>query len=201
MSKPDRERMVTDIEALKVYFDPLRARIVNELRGEPRSVQELAAALDIPFTRLYYHIHLLEKHGFIRLVETRTLAGAVEEKFYQIAAHLFTIDRKLLAVGTPEGDEGFQLTLAAVLDATARDICHSLERGQIDMSVTPPDPRALLLKRGMYALTPGQARRFHERLRDLIIEMAEEDEGGDTQDYALAIAFYPTVIDSSGENT
>jgi DNA-binding transcriptional ArsR family regulator len=191
--------MVTDIEALKVYFDPLRARIVNELRGEPRSVHELAAALDIPFTRLYYHIHLLEKHGFIRLVETRTLAGAVEEKYYQIAAYMFTIDRKLLMVGTPEGDEGFELTLSMVLDATARDIRQSVEQGYIDMSMTAPDPKSLLLKRGMYSLTPKQARRFHERVRELLVEICLDPDDDEKQDYAVVVAFYPTAMDSSTE--
>jgi len=199
MSKPERERMVTDVEALKVYFDPLRVRILNELRGAPRSVQDVAAALGLPFTRLYYHIHLLEKHGFIRLVETRTLAGAVEEKYYQIAAYLFTIDRRLLMVGTPEGDEGFDLTLAAVLEATARDIRASVERGHIDMTVTPPDPKALLLKRGVYALTPAQARRFHERVQELIIEVLGETghETNERRYYGLALAFYPTAMEPS----
>lgn len=30
----------------------------------------------MPFTRLCHHFNLLEKHGFIRVVETRQQAGA-----------------------------------------------------------------------------------------------------------------------------
>jgi DNA-binding transcriptional ArsR family regulator len=75
--QPDDEQIIYDLEALKVYFDPQRARIMQALAGAPRTVHEVADILDVPFTRLYYQFNLLEKHGFIRVVQTRSLAGAV----------------------------------------------------------------------------------------------------------------------------
>ncbi len=145
--RPQFEHLITDLEALKVYFDPVRQRILRELVGEPRSIHEIAAALAVPFTRLYYQMHLLENHGFIQVVETRPLAGAVEEKFYQVTAYTFPIQRSLLTLATPEGEQGMEYVMSLVLDETRDDIRAGLRSQLINMEVYPPHPDALLIRR------------------------------------------------------
>ncbi len=195
MQEPEQEQIINSLEALKVYFDPVRLRIMQEL-GEPRTVHEVAEILKVPFTRLYYQFSLLEKHRFIRVVKTRALSGAVEEKFYQVTAHFFTVDRALLMVGPVEEDDGFEVVLRTVLDDTRRDIRKSARDGQIDMTQRPPHPKSMLLKRGMYRLTAEAAERLHLRLRELLAEFQDESAHSSPGDaaYALVLSLYPTTF-------
>ena len=57
---PEDMFMITDLETLKMAADPLRLEILNFLRGEPRTVKEMAKQLSLPQTKLYYHMGLLE---------------------------------------------------------------------------------------------------------------------------------------------
>jgi DNA-binding transcriptional ArsR family regulator len=195
--KPDRERLIYDVEALKVYFDPVRLRLLHEMIDQPRSVHELAAATDIPFTRLYYHIRLLEKHGFIRVVETRTGAGAIEEKYYQVSAYIFVVDRSLMVLGTPSGEAGFSAVQETVFDDTKRDIRQSIEAGLIDHNAFPPDPHALMARREILRLNPADARELHERLISLLLEFYNRgSKEGSAHYYNLVLILYPTMLDT-----
>ena len=198
---PEAERTVSDVESLKVYFDPVRLRLLHEMSRAPRSVHALADATGIPFTRLYYHMHQLEKHGFIRLVETRPGAGAIEEKYYQITAYTFVVDRALMMLGTPVGDAGFDAVQSSVFDATKADIRRSLESGLIDLALFPPEPRSLMARRGVFRLQPDDARAFYDRLNALKMEFYHrESNAEDAEYYNLTVAFYPTALKVSPED-
>lgn len=71
-------------EALRALSHPIRSAILREL-ARPRSVREVAEALDQPVARLYHHVKQLLAHGFIREVEQRR-AGSNTESVYQVAA-------------------------------------------------------------------------------------------------------------------
>ncbi len=192
--EPDAERLISDLETLKVYFDPMRARIVRTISHDPRTVHEIAKELDVPFTRLYYHMNMLEKHGIIRVVETRNLSGAVEEKYYQIAARMFTVDRALLTINPgDESSKGLEVVMETVLENTQRDIRHSAQDGMIDLTKTSPDPEAILLRRGMVRMSKERATYFHERLLALIEDFVDEEESAD-QYYGFALAFYHSSL-------
>src|SRR5688572_24810596 len=94
---PAESYLVTDLETLKVLADPLRLRI-RELMGKPTTVKQVAAKLDLPATKLYYHINLLEKHGLIVLVDTRVVSGIIE-KHYQVSAQNVRVAKHLLSGG------------------------------------------------------------------------------------------------------
>jgi len=66
---------------LKALADPLRIRIGLLLLESPMTVKELAAALEVPQTRLYYHVRILEQHDLIEVVERRMVSG-IEERRY-----------------------------------------------------------------------------------------------------------------------
>ena len=64
---------IDDAIALDAINDPLRARIWSQLR-EPRSVRELAAGVGVAAPRLYYHLEILERHGWIAVDDERKTA-------------------------------------------------------------------------------------------------------------------------------
>lgn len=189
---PDDVHIVTDLEALKVYFDPLRKRIVQQMVTQARSIHQVAEILGVPFTRLYYHFNLLEKYNFIRVVDIQQMNGAVEEKFFQVTAYQFAIDRALLQTGTPEGEQGLAIILDTVLEQARNNIVRGVRDGVIDLAQFPPHPDSLILRRGSYSLTPKQARLFHDQLSELFkrIQTLAPDESEPAQQYELLVGFY-----------
>ncbi len=193
--QPDEERLIDDIESLKIYCDPMRIRIMQAMVRQPRTVNQIADELGVPFTRLYYHINLLEKHQLIRLVDTQAFSGAVEEKYYQVSAYNFVVDRNLLTFSesNPQND-GLNALLETIWDSTRADIRHSAESGLIDMPHTPPEPQTLFLRRGFFRLPPDQARQFYERLMALFQEFDQVESDKDDPFYGVTIAVYPTAL-------
>ncbi|MBX6342634.1 MAG: helix-turn-helix transcriptional regulator [Thermomicrobiaceae bacterium] len=80
--------VIRDLETLRAVSDPLRLRLFELLRGGPRTVKQLAAALDLPPTRLYYHVGQLEAHGLVRVVDTRVVSGIIEKRYQATAQRL-----------------------------------------------------------------------------------------------------------------
>lgn len=186
--EPDEFRLI-DLADLRLIADPLRAHLVEALVPRPATVKVLAAEFSQPPTRLYYHVNLLEKHGFIRVVHTAVVSGIIE-KHYRATARQFRVDRSWLATGA--AGDGLDAILAFVLDETRADIARSARAGRLDLAQTAPQPRALLAKRGFGRFTPAQARRFYERVLGLLKDLAEWPDQGGREWYALALAFYPT---------
>ena len=191
---PAPEFILRDLDTIKVLVDPVRTRIIQLLSYEPRSVQHLAAEMNVPFTRLYYHINLLEKHGLVRLVKTRALAGAAEEKYYEAAARCFVVDRAPLTFG--DGDN-FYTVMQLMLDETRADIERSIAAGQIDLIQSPPHPDALMMRRGHYRLNRDQAQALHQTLLKLLDETARgESSDPDDAIYSMTLFLHRSNLDA-----
>lgn len=198
--KPAERIILDSLEALKVYFDPMRLKIIHEMVTEAKSVHEIAEALGVPFTRLYYHINLLEKHNIIHVVETRSMSGAVEEKYYQVAAYQFIVPRSMLSFSSPEGEESINVFLSAMLDETTEDIRRSIRSGHIQMELESPEPDSLLLRRGLMKMSPEKVSEFHKDLMELLRRYQEEPAESDDSYYALLLAVYPTALETGNED-
>lgn len=193
---PERayELVIDKIETLKVLFDPMRSQILRAMAQEPRTVHQIADELGVPFTRLYYHVNMLEKHGLIRMVDARALGGAVEEKYYQAVARSFVVARDLLTLGEPEEPSGaVETILGSILDWARDDIRSSIRSGRIDLSEVSPHPDSLLVRRAMSRLSRRQVAIFHQRVQDLLQDIVTEESDEDNADYyVLALALYPS---------
>jgi DNA-binding transcriptional ArsR family regulator len=85
-----RGTVATEIDAspaarLKAASDPTRIRMGLLLLDDGHTVKELATALDVPATRLYYHVKILEQHGLVEVVERRMVSGIEERRYRAIA--------------------------------------------------------------------------------------------------------------------
>lgn len=85
---PAETLQIDDLETLKVVADPRRKQLIDLLRQDAATVKELAATLHVSPKSLYYHVNLLQKHGLIRVVDTRLVSG-ITEKRYRTTAYLF----------------------------------------------------------------------------------------------------------------
>jgi len=98
--------ILTDLEAVKAIADPLRSQIIEVLSPEPLTVNQIAEKLGLAPSKLYYHVNMLEKHGFLKVVDT-TVRGNIIEKHYWISAYDYDIEKDLLNfnVTTSDGKE------------------------------------------------------------------------------------------------
>src|SRR5437588_8753531 len=87
---------VEDVATLKAVAEPLRMQLLLALDEGDLTVKELAAKLEVPPTRLYYHVRMLERHGLLEVASTRMVSG-IEEKRYATTAKSWTVSDSLIA--------------------------------------------------------------------------------------------------------
>jgi DNA-binding transcriptional ArsR family regulator len=195
--EPEDVRYIRDVETLRAISDPTRMRILEAMvqrRSPAWSVKELAAALEMPQTRLYHHVDLLLSHDLIRPVERRVVSGIIETR-YNVAARSFQLDRALFAGDSEEGLAVLHETLAAVFDTARAEVELAIRLGVISPGAETPAERGLMLTRGLARLTPARALELRQRLQAL-----SEEFGGDPEDskagdgslaYGIVLAVYP----------
>lgn len=188
------------IATLKVIADPLRARLIGLISSGPTTVQKLAEQIGVPLTRLYYHIHQLEKHGLIQVVDHQPRGGTVE-KIYATTARTFLVDRSEFVAEPQEALQQANILIDFVLTETTKALRKSVEAGEIDLRQNPPHPRALQIRRGLGYLSKERAEKLHQHLVAVMEEFTAPDESLDKEkdDYLLALAFFPIRFDTSKE--
>lgn len=169
---------IETLEALQVLADSQRHRIVTLLIEEPLTARELAKRLGIGRTRLYYHLDLLEKHGIIRITETRVVSGILE-RTYRAVARAFRVNRALLSARSSE--TAVTDAQASILDAVAGDLrARSLPGGQTDDDV--------MVSRTFLRLNEKSRRELSERLNAIVQEYRGHSDASDTEtEVALAV--------------
>jgi DNA-binding transcriptional ArsR family regulator len=183
--------LIEDMETLRVFADPTRIAILQMLR-EPRSVREVAGALDVPRTRLYHHVNLMEEKGLIEVAEVRK-TGRLPEKLYRCAAHGYTVSDHLAE--TDDVSEQFEVMVSAIFDVTKAD----LQRAVAARLLTLDLRERVGLSRQLVRIAPDRAAEFVARLEALVEELeATESTADDAIAYAFTWAFYPTSYPTGG---
>jgi DNA-binding transcriptional ArsR family regulator len=180
-----RVHSIEDLSALRAMTDPLRKQILRELQPEPRTTARLAAILGEKPTKLHYHVHELERHGLIELVETR-MKGNLQEKYYRAAAEYYRVDPRLFQEG-PESQEAFFDHAAGLLDRTALDLRAAIRDGQI----TPEESAKSLATLLCLHLSPEDAASFRSRLEGLVAEYRERSDPSEAGAVLLSLMFIP----------
>ena len=152
---------VRDLAALRVIADGQRHRILSAVIREALSAAALAERLTIPRTRVYYHLELLERHGFVRVCGYRDERSP--ERLYRATAASFHIDRGLL------GSELAHLNhaRAGLLEAAADDLRH-----------VAPDDETVVVRRAFVRLGARRREAFRAALAALIAEYSAGDPAG-----------------------
>jgi DNA-binding transcriptional ArsR family regulator len=191
--EPEETRYIRDVETLRAISDATRMRILETMVQRQRpawSVKELAAALEMPQTRLYHHIELLLERDLIRATERRVVSGIIENR-YTSAARSFQLDRTLFATDGAAGLEILHDTLTAVFDTARAEVELAIRLGVIKATRDAPPEHQLMLQRGLARLTPERANEFRQRLQALTEEYGEDPDTVDATPWGLVIAVYP----------
>ncbi|MBL0705899.1 ArsR/SmtB family transcription factor [Sinomonas cellulolyticus] len=92
--------VIEDAAAAAASLDPLRARLLRELAA-PSSAAGLAAKVGLPRQKVNYHLHALEEHGLVELVEERR-KGNVMERVLQATASSYVISPSVISLVQPD---------------------------------------------------------------------------------------------------
>ena len=189
---------LTSVEQLRVLNDPLRMRLMGAIARRPDSAKELARRFDVPTTRLYRHLDLLEEHGFIEVVATRR-SGARTERCYGIRPR--SSIRPGPALTGADDRRELAAALAAVVELTGTTLAEAVISGRADLAA---DDESIVVSSGTMRLTRDQQRRFGRELTDLQQRMIDaskhtadaRDRGEDIDDEAvqLLLVLSPDVL-------
>lgn len=175
-----------DIEVLKILSSPMRIRILRHLL-EPATVKDVAEILDVPVTRLYYHVNLLDEAGIISVVETRK-SGAMVQKVYQASARNFR-PASGLAAGDHSPEELARIATGVVLDGARVDAETALTRHFAGVAAGNEGGEGTF-GRSIALFSREQAERFTEKLTQFI-EEEFDDVRTEGKEYSLTYVFFP----------
>lgn len=182
---------IEDIEVFQLLNSRFRHQILREL-VTPQPVKTLATRLDVPVTRLYYHVNLLLEAGLVRVVEERK-AGAILEKVFQTTAMSFQPAARLLQSGGPP-EEMARIAAAIVLDPARLDAEAHLAR-QFEAGAMDDEPGAFA--RGQRRMSRAKAQALSEKINELLDMMDDGDDGEeDTREFSLSVVFVPVEGES-----
>ena len=186
--KPVEVFVVDDLDTLKVLADPLRLKI-RELMYQPTTVKQVASELDMPPTKLYYHIDKLEKHKLIVLVDTRVVSGIIE-KHYQVSAWHVRVAKHLLSSDEPSG-EGLNIAVNTFFDTARDDLHNAVDKGYVEWDDEGERHKGLSLHTGTMHLTEEQAADLYREVEAIFRRYADLDEKQqDTPDTSQYRTFY-----------
>ncbi|WP_035847434.1 ArsR/SmtB family transcription factor [Kitasatospora azatica] len=193
MQERSEERLVDDVATLKALADPVRLAILDALvrhDPQPLTAKELAVELDEPQTKLYRHLKQLEKAELIGVAGTRLVSGIVESR-YQVRQKELRLASAIFAAGSPERPEALGAMLAA-LDSFRHTFERDFLADRIDFA-SPPSGAPGVFAHSVFRVSPERAARLRARLREVLAEAAQAEEGeesGETVDVKLFTLMY-----------
>lgn len=183
------ERVIRDVETMKVIADKLRLQILRAMQ-QPTTVKAIAADLDLPPAKLYYHVNMMEKHGLIQVVGVNLESGNVEKQ-YQVTARRFKVQNPILMGEGLETETAVSIW-ANLLDETKEDFVQNYNLR--DEGTQPP--RYPFASKKAFRLTEDQLTEFHARLDALIQEtdtLAAINQATEGEPFELTVIFYKQV--------
>lgn len=165
--------VISDPATLKVLSDIQRLRVLFALADGPRTVKDIASAMAVPPTRLYYHMRKLESHGLVR-VHSRRMVSGIEERTYAATAENWTVAPELFASALVASG-----TIRAMFDLAAAELSVALERDQDNIGT-------LVFTR--FWLTDDQVEDVRERLGAIMEDYHQPSDGA--REYHGLLTFF-----------
>lgn len=189
------ERVVTDLDTLRLLADPLRLSILGAFPSgagaRSMSVKEIAEKLDEGQTKLYRHVKKLEEAGLLRVVETRVVSGIIEKR-YRPAQKRLLIESDMLTQ-EPEPDD-YTNTMVAMMDATRDRMRTEIRAGRVPIK-KPAEGPDLSLQMGSIKvnMTPERYEKLRVTVTELLDNLGPNDEGPDAVPTYLQMLLFPSI--------
>ena len=184
--------VVADPERALAMLQPQRLELLEQL-DEPSSAAALGRRLGLPRQRLNYHLHELERHGFVEVAETRRRGSAVE-RIYRRTGRSYAISAAALGrLGEPAAEvqdrfsSSWQIALAS---RTLRELGALRDAAALAAQPLP----TLALDVEVRFATPAARQEFAEALAGALANLVERyhDAGSDDgRTYRVYAGAYP----------
>ncbi len=178
---------ITNVETLRVVADATRLRLIDALE-KPRTVKELATAFDMPKTRLYYHINLLERHGIVHVVASSVVSGIIEKR-YQVTARRFDVDGHIFGKDAKQSHRVDEIA-GAIFD----NMKYQIRAVAAEYKDDPEKAATLVLNQATIALTPDQLKELHGELLALLARYDLDRHALDKEEDGAAITYNFTYV-------
>ncbi len=197
-----QDRLALDPATLKALADPVRSFLVYSLVPEAKTVKMLAQELDVPVTRLYYHVQRLEALGLLFVEKTRMVSG-IREQHYRATARELVLDRASFASGKGVDRKRSEALLGFVFDQSRVEIARALDAGRLDAVRRWPEVDSLMAVRTVLRLDAAQAERLYARYAEFWMEYEEiaRNPAPNGTFYALVAALYPNAMSGATNDT
>ncbi len=186
--------LVQDASRAAVLLDPLRLRLMEELR-DPDSASGLARRLKLPRQKLNYHLRELESHGFVEMVEERRKGNCVE-RVMRATARTYMIDPatlgKLAADPAEIQDHFSSAYLLAVCARAIRDLAVLHPRAK---KAGKKLPTMTLQTEVRFASASSQNAFAEELTREIgrLVAKYHDEQAAGGRRFQLFLGSYPTI--------
>jgi DNA-binding transcriptional ArsR family regulator len=181
--------VIEDPAAAAVALDPLRARMLAELR-EPASAAALAQRLGLARQKVNYHLRALESHGLVAVAEER-MHGGLTERLLGATAASYVVSPAALGSSAPDPARVGDRLSARYLVALAARIVR--EVGAMARAAEAEDRRlaTMAIDTTIGFATPEDAASFADELTNAVTQLAARyhHDGGRPQ--RLVVASHP----------
>jgi len=196
---------VNDLDTLRVLTDPFRLQILGILSPEPQTINQVADKLGLSSSRLYYHFNLLEEHGLVKVVETRTVNNIIEKVFW-ISAEDIDIHKDLLSFSAESGQENIIRILQSSLDALREDFLRSLQVRKFHLAKgNESNPHEAVMFSIKKRLRYETYQEFLKRIKAVIDEFSnlkeETGKGQDINEFGFSCYIYPSYYYEQDNDT
>ncbi|GIP41124.1 transcriptional regulator [Paenibacillus sp. J31TS4] len=187
MTQKQKQCMIVETyEQLKALSDPFRAQIIMLLIEKAYTGQQLSQQLEIPRSKIHYHLNELEKNGLIFVAKTEAKNGILQ-KFYRSSARGYTPSAKLLPYGSEVVDYYRESTINGLNRARMRAISAPEEAFAVENADRSSWPRINMqiefqMKREKYVEWLG-------RYRELLNELGQEEDPDGEWFYMTTVGF------------
>ncbi|HDR7659088.1 MULTISPECIES: ArsR/SmtB family transcription factor [Bacillus cereus group] len=119
--------MIDNLEQLKSISDPLRVKIIHLIGIKPLTSQMLSDELEIPRSKIHYHLKELEKNGLIEVVRTEQVRNFIQ-MFYQPIAQSIIASPDLLLKQSESNDNFIKAFNVQFSEDLAEEFYESLKQ-------------------------------------------------------------------------
>lgn len=186
--------VINEPEAARSALDPVRARLLATL-AEPASASTAAKKVGLSRQKANYHLHELEQHGLVELVEERR-RGNMLERVLQASAASFVISPAALAELAPDPSDSpdrlsarWLLALAARMLREVGELMRGARAAGKPLATFAIDGEvrfASAAERALFAEELGLA------VRDLVAKYHDEKAPGG-REHRIVIALHPSL--------
>ncbi|MGO1059255.1 ArsR family transcriptional regulator [Planococcus sp. FY231025] len=174
--------MATNLDMMKMVFDPKMEAILQAVKKTPKTVKDVAAELDDKPSRLYYPVQKLLSTGLL-VVQEEKQVGNLIEKYYS-SHHLFGANDVMQFEGELAG-KNIDFLLPLILMSVNKGV--NLLKEDLENHQNQDHSRAMYTETSAF-LTPDEWVRANEAIRQIISERSGNEE--DSKEYTFSLLTY-----------